>query len=99
MTATQMATVYGLKSSIAFNKLLTKCGLLTHTEKGYCLADNLRGLGLISVVEVGYFLPNGFRATKKKAVWTEEGQQFIRQYLRRIGIVPTTEQTNIFATN
>ena len=98
-SATQMATAYGLKSSIAFNKLLTKCGLLTATEKGYVLADSLRGQGYITVVEVGYFLPNGFRATKKKAVWTEKGQHFIRERLGRIGIVPTTEQTNIFASN
>lgn len=99
MTATQMATAYGLKSSIAFNKLLTKCGLLTATEKGYVLADSLRGQGYITVIEVGYFLPNGIRATKKKAVWTEKGQQFIRERLGRIGIFPANEQTDIFGTS
>lgn len=97
-SATQMATVYGLKSSIAFNKLLEKCGVVTHTDKGYILADSLQGKGYITIVEVGYFLPNGFRATKKKAVWTEKGQQFIRERLGRIGIVPAGEQTDIFSS-
>lgn len=93
-----MATIYGLKSSIAFNKLLEKCGVVTRTDKGYILADSLQGKGYITIVEVGYFLPNGFRATKKKAVWTEKGQQFLRERLGRIGIVPAGEQQDIFAS-
>ena len=98
MTATQMATVYGLQSSQAFNKLMEKCGVLTHNDKGYFLADSLQGCGYVTVIEVGYFLPNGFRATKKKAAWTEKGQQFIRERLGRIGIIPANEQTDIFGT-
>ena len=97
-SATQMATIYGLKSSIAFNKLLEKCGVVTRTDKGYILADSLQGKGYITIVEVGYFLPNGFRATKKKAVWTEKGQQFLHERLGRIGIVPAGEQQDIFAS-
>ena len=99
MTATQMATVYGLKSSQAFNKLMEKCGVLIRNDKGYFLSDDLRGCGYIAVVEVGYFLPNGFRATKKKAVWTEKGQQFVRARLGRFGITPVNEKTDIFTTN
>ena len=99
MTATQMATVYGLKSPQAFNKLMEKCGVLTKNDKGYFLADKLRGNGYITVIDQPYFLPNGIRATKKKAVWTERGQQFIRARLGRIGITPINEQTDMFATN
>lgn len=98
MTATQMATVYGLKSPQAFNKLMEKCGVLTHNEKGYFLSDSLKGMGYVDVIDHHYFLPNGFRATKKKAVWTIKGQQYIRQLLGRQGIVPVDEQTDLFTT-
>lgn len=97
--ATQMATVYGLKSPQAFNKLLAKCGVLKESDKGYMLAEALRGQGYSVVVEVPYFLPNGIRANKKKSVWTEKGQAYIRQRLGRIGIVPISEQTDMFSTN
>lgn len=96
MTATQMATVYGMKSPQAFNKLMVKCGVLVGTVKGYVLAESLRGQGYTAVVDAHYFLPNGFKATKKKAVWTEKGQQYVRQRLGRIGIVPVSEQRDIF---
>lgn len=99
MTSTQMATVYGLKSGIAFNKMLVRCGLMVHTNKGYQLSSPMRGWGFATVIEQPYFLPNGFRATKKKAAWTESGQHFIRQHLGRIGIIPANEQTDIFGTN
>jgi len=95
-TATQMATIYGMKSSVAFNKTLVKCGVLLHTNKGYVLADSLRGFGYVTVIEAPYFLPNGIRAIKKKAVWTEKGQQFIYQRLGRIGIMPVNERNDIF---
>ena len=97
-TATQMATIYGMKSSVAFNKMLVKCGLLIHTTKGYQLSGPMRGWGFTTVIEAPYFLPNGIRATKKKAAWTESGQQFIRQHLGRIGIVPAKEQTDMFTS-
>lgn len=97
MTASQMATVYGLKSPQAFNKILVKCGILKAVSGGqYILADSLRGCGYTAAVEVGYFLPNGCRATKRKSVWTTKGQLFIRQRLGRIGIIPANEQTDIF---
>ena len=98
-TATQMAGVYGMKSSVAFNKMLCKCGVLKETAKGYTLADSLHGQGYVAVIDAAYFLPNGIRATKKKAVWTEKGQQFLRQRLGRIGIVPKNEQLDMFTTN
>lgn len=99
MTSTQMATVYGLKSGIAFNKMLVKCGLLVRTDKGYVLSQPMRGWGFTTVIEVPFFLPNGFRSTKKKSAWTESGQHFIRQHLGRIGIVPVDEQSDMFANN
>lgn len=95
-TATQMATIYGMKSSTAFNKILVKCGLLVHTSKGYQLSVPMRGWGFTTTIEVPYFLPNGIRATKKKSAWTESGQRFIRQHLGRLGIVPVNEQTDMF---
>ena len=98
-SATQMATVYGMKSSIAFNKVLEKCGIISKTAKGYVLNESLRGMGYIAIIDAPYFLPNGIRATKKKAVWTESGQQFIRQRLGRIGIIPISEQTDMFKAN
>ena len=98
-TAAQMATVYGLKSSIAFNKMLVKCGLLAHTDKGYQLSGPMKGWGFTTVVEVPYFLPTGIRVTKKKAAWTESGQHFIRQHLGRLGIIPVSEQTDLFTSN
>lgn len=97
-SAKQMANLYGLKSSVAFNKLLVKCGLLITTNKGYVLAENLRALGLTATVEASYFLHNGIRATKKRSAWTEKGQQFIHKRLSRIGIVPTSEQRDLFGT-
>lgn len=91
-----MADLYGMKSSVAFNKLLVSCGLLIHTAKGFVLAEALRELGLTAAVEVPYFLPNGIRASKKKSVWTEKGQQYIHKRLARIGIVPASEQRDLF---
>ena len=96
MTSTQIAKAYGLKSPQAFNKLMEKCHVLRSTDKGYVLSDDLKGMGLVVAIDAHYFLPNGFRATKKKAVWTEKGQTFIRKRLGRIGIVPANEQTDIF---
>ena len=96
-SATQMAETYGLKSAIAFNKLLVKCGVLLDTNKGYMLADDLRGRSLVSVIDMPYWLPNGIRATKKKAVWTDEGQKYIYQRLARIGILPLEERRDLFA--
>lgn len=98
-TATQMAAIYGLKSSVAFNKMLEKCGLLTKTAKGYVLSKPMQGWGFTTVVEVSYFLPSGIRAKKKRSAWTESGQHFIRQHLGRIGIVPANEQTDMFTSN
>lgn len=99
MTATQMAQLYGMKSSTAFNKLLTECKVLRHTDKGFILDDSLQGKGYTTVVTTPYFLPNGIKATKKKAVWTEAGQQFIHQRLARLGIVPPCEQRVLFETS
>ena len=93
-----MADLYGMKSSVSFNKLLVNCGLLIHTSAGYCLADSLKNLGLVAIIDAPYFLPNGIKATKKKAVWTEKGQEYIHQRLGRIGIVPTSEQRDLFGT-
>lgn len=95
-SATQMATVYGLKSPQAFNKLLAKCGLLTHTDKGYTLAEALRGRGYVIAVESPYFLPNGLKVFKKKPMWTEEGQAYIRKMLLHHGISPVNEQQSLF---
>lgn len=97
-SATQMASLYGMKSSVAFNKILVKCGLLVHTNKGYCLADSLKNLGLVAVIDYPFFLPNGIKATKKKSAWTEKGQQYIHKHLSRIGIVPVSEQRDIFGS-
>lgn len=99
MTATQMAQLYGMKSSTAFNKLLTECKVLRHTDKGFILDDSLQGKGYATVISQPYFLPSGIRATKKRSAWTPEGQQFIRQRLGRIGIVPVSEQTDLFNAN
>ena len=99
MTASQMATLYGLKSSTAFNKLLVQCKVLRHTDKGFILAEDLRDRGLVTVIDTFYFLPNGIKATKKRAVWTPEGQQFIHTRLGRIGIVPPSEQPGLFNFN
>lgn len=96
MSATQMANLYGMKSSVAFNKLLVNCGLLIHTSAGYCLANDLKDQGMVAVIDAPYFLPNGIKATKKKAVWTEKGQEYIHQRLGRIGIVPASEQRDLF---
>lgn len=99
MTASQMAHLYGLKSSTAFNKLLTQCRVLRHTDKGFILDDSLQGKGYATVISQPYFLPSGIRATKKRSAWTPEGQLFIRQRLGRIGIYPAGEQTSIFNSN
>ena len=95
-SATQMAKDYGMKSPVAFNKVLEKCGVLVYTNKGYCLADDLHGRGLAAVIDVPYFLPNGLRVSKKKAVWTEQGQRYLHQRLSRLGIVPTSEKRDLF---
>jgi Phage antirepressor protein KilAC domain. len=97
-SATQMASLYGMKSSVAFNKLLVNCGLLIHTIKGYVLADSLRNLGLTAVEESPFFLPNGAKASKKRSVWTEKGQEYIHKQLSRLGIVPASEQRDLFGT-
>lgn len=99
MTATQMAKLYGLKSSTAFNKLLTECKVLRHTSNGFILDESLQGKGYATVIDQPYFLPSGIRATKKRSAWTSEGQQFLRQRLARIGIVPPSEQPGLFNFN
>lgn len=96
MTSTQMANLYGLKSSVAFNKLMVRCGILVETEKGCVLASHLRGQDYVTVVTQWFFLPNGMKASKKRAAWTGKGRLFIQRHLRRIGIVPKDEQRDIF---
>lgn len=95
-SATDMARAYGLKSAVAFNKLLVRCGVLLHTDNGYQLANGLRQQGLVAAVDVQYFLPNGMRATKKKAVWTEAGQAYLHRRLGTIGIMPVSETQDLF---
>lgn len=99
MTASQMAQLYGLKSSTAFNKLLTECKVLRHTDKGFILNESLQGKGYATVISQPYFLPSGIRATKKRSAWTLEGQSFIRQRLGRISIFPAGEDRDIFNSN
>ena len=82
----------------SFNKLLARCGILVDTAKGYVLAENLRGQGYATVINAWFFLPSGNKASKKKSVWTEVGQQFIHTRLARLGILPTDEQANLFTT-
>lgn len=96
-SATDMARAYGMKSAVAFNKLLVRCGILSHTNNGYTLAHGLHGHGLVAVIDQKYFLPNGMRATRKKAYWTEAGQQYIYQRLSRLAIMPESEQTDLFS--
>ena len=95
-SASQMATIYGLKSPQAFNKLLTKCGILKLTDKGYTLDEDLKGRGFTTVVETAYWLPNGFRGTSKRPVWTEKGQEHIHKVLLHHGISPINEQISLF---
>ena len=94
--ATQMAEVYGMKSPQSFNKLLAKCGILVDTANGYVLADSLKGKGYVAVIEVPYWLPCGVKATKKKPVWTESGQQYIHSILLHHGITPVCERKSLF---
>ena len=97
MTATQLAQHYGLTSSIAINKLLEKCGIVKNTDNGYVLSPDLRGRGYISVIEVPFFLPSGFRAKRKQAVWTQAGIAMVHHALVRFGIVPVSEQKDLFS--
>jgi hypothetical protein len=96
-SAKQMAEVYGLKSAHAFNTILFRCGLLVETGKGgHALAAHLRGRGYVASADVPYFLANGFKVYKKIPVWTEAGQAYIRKTLLRYGIVPVSEQKDLF---
>lgn len=96
MTSTQMADLYGLKSSIAFNKLMVRCGILVDTVKGYVLAESFRGQGYTTAVTQWFFLPNGAKASKKRGAWTEKGCQLIHDRLQRLGILPLDEQHDLF---
>ena len=96
MTASQMAQLYGLKSSTAFNKLLTECKVLRHTDKGFILDESLQGKGYATVISQPYFLPSGIRATKKRSAWTPEGQTFLRHRLGHLGIVPAEAKRDLF---
>lgn len=95
-SATDMARAYGMKSAVAFNKLLVRCGILSHTNNGYTLAHGLHGHGLVAVIFQQYFLPNGMRATRKKAVWTEAGQAYVHRRLGTLGITPVSETPDLF---
>lgn len=96
MTASQMAQLYGLKSSTAFNKLLTECRVLRRTDKGFILDESLQNKGYATVICQPYFLPSGIRANRKRSAWTPKGQLFIRQRLGRIGIFPAGENRDLF---
>ncbi len=95
-TSSQMAELYGLPSSTAFNKLLARCGILIHNEKGYVIAETLSGQGYATTVTCWFFLPSGQKASKKRAAWTEKGQALIHQRLGRLGIVPKDQQRKLF---
>ena len=97
MTSKQMAELYGLKSSTAFNNLMKRCGILHHTDKGYVLAPALRNQGFDTAITEWFYLPNGFKASKKRAAWTPKGRLFIQRHLHRLGIMPPAEQTSLFA--
>ena len=93
-----MATAYGMKSSVAFNKILVKCGILKKCAGGsYSLSEDYHSQGLSAVIEVPYFLPNGIKAFKKKSVWTEKGQDCIRKKFTRLGICLKSEQIDLFS--
>ena len=96
MTSTQMAQLYGLPSSTAFNMLLLRCGILIHTNDGFVLSENLRGQGYTTNVTSWFFLPSGIKASKKRAAWTGKGRLFIQRHLHRLGIVPPEEQPTLF---
>ena len=96
MTAAQMAQRYGMKSSVAFNKLLAECRVLRRTDNGFILDESLQGKGYTTAIRQGYFLPSGIRAFRKRSVWTEQGQRFVYQCLGRIGIFPASEQRDLF---
>ena len=95
--ASQMGEEYGM-SAVAFNKLLEKCGVLQHTAKGYVLSEKMLAepAKLTEVVERPFFLPSGIKAIQKRSVWTEKGQEKIRELLRHHGIVPVSEQRSLF---
>lgn len=96
MTSAQMARLYGLKSSVAFNKLMCQCGILVDTNEGYVLSEKLRGQGYVTTVTSWFFLPSGIKASKKRAAWTGKGRLFIQRHLHRLGIVPPEEQPTLF---
>ena len=98
MTSSQMDDLFVLKSSTAFNKLMVRCGILQHTDKGYVLAPTLRNQGYDTAVTAWFFLPNGAKASKKRAAWTPKGRLLIQRHLHRLGIMPPAEQTALFST-
>lgn len=95
-TSTELAELYGLKSSVAFNKLLVRCGILVEGARGYVLAEHLRGRGYACAVTQRFFLPSGVRASRKRGAWTPDGCELIRAHLLRLGICPASERKSLF---
>lgn len=90
LTVSQIAQDYGM-SAKAFNKALYAAGIQYKVGEQWILYAKHQGKGYVRNRTHDYSKSNGNVGTKVYTVWTQKGQMFIYEQLKKIGVFPMME--------
>jgi len=94
ITATQIAKDYG-KSAVWLNRMLKGLGVQYLQNGQWLLYAKYAGYGYTHTKMVDYPGGDGIRDSKPFTMWTQKGRMFIYELLKKNGIVPMIEQSQI----
>ncbi|EJE99194.1 phage antirepressor Ant [Liquorilactobacillus mali] len=89
-TTSMIAKNYGM-SSVAFNKLLHEQGIQYRQGKTWLLYAKYQNKGYTHVEPFEYVDSNGLKQVRNTSKWTQKGQKFLYDKLKRSGIKPVVE--------
>ena len=94
ITTTQIAKDYG-KSAVWLNRMLKGLGVQYLQNGQWLLYAKYAGYGYTHTKMVDYLRGDGIRDSKPFTMWTQKGRMFIYELLKKNGIVPMIEQSQI----
>lgn len=94
ITTTQIAKDYG-KSAVWLNRMLKGLGVQYLQNGQWLLYAKYAGYGYTHTKMVDYPRSDGIRDSKPFTMWTQKGRMFIYELLKKNGIVPMIEQSQI----